>query len=342
MILLSYILPCYNTELYIDKCINSLYEQGFDESEFEVICVNNASQDNLDENIIKAKKIHENIVHIKLSNNVYSGGAYNEGIKASKGKYIIFVDSDDYIKENSIKSLIDDMEANHLEALQINIQPFGFPNSNSSIDINSLAGNGNMSSAEKPISGVEYMSLFKSLNEISLMPIPAYRRIFLRDFIVSNNLYFSLTTIGCDLLHSLQVFSVLRWLKITANKVYMFRYNPNGVTKGNWSIDKNHSLITNMLKSYDVVSNMDLEESVKQIFLQHIGNLLNRGLTKINGLHLNDKRTLLGLLDFKDIKQKTQNFKFVCKFPSFYLFLYKNLGNKCSNFIIKLCDLCSK
>ena len=234
------------------------------------------------------------------------------------------------------------MEVNQLEALQINIEPFGFSDSNSLINTNDLSGNGNMNSVDRLITGSDYLSIFKSLREISLMPIPAYRRIFLRDFIVNNNLYFSLTTLGCDLLHSLQVFSFLKRFKISASKVYMFRYNPNGVTKGLWTKEKNYSLITNMLKSYNAVSVMNLDICVKQLFLKHITNLLNYGLNQINILHLDDKIILLNNLDLKDVNSKASYSKLVFKYPSIYLFLYKVLGNRCSSFIIRIIDYCCK
>jgi glycosyltransferase involved in cell wall biosynthesis len=55
-ILVSYILPCYNTGLYIRQCIESLYRQGLDEKQFEVIFVNNATEDNSEEIVFEIRK----------------------------------------------------------------------------------------------------------------------------------------------------------------------------------------------------------------------------------------------------------------------------------------------
>ena len=335
MILVSYILPCYNTEKYIDQCISSLYEQGFEESEFEVICVNNASQDNLDENIKKAKSVHDNIVHIRLTKNVFSGGAYNEGIRASRGKYIVFVDSDDYMKANSVRPLIEDMQLNNLEAIQINIQPFGFSDNCTASDLDNLNGNGNMKHDINMISGVDYLSSQRTLDDITRFPIPAYRRFYLRDFIVKNDLYFSISTMGCDLLHTYQAFSLLKKLKIISEKIYMFRYNPSGVTKSGWSIEKVSFLITNMLKSYDVTSEMKLETSIKDLYLQHIKDLLNMGLNKIDLLTMEDKRKIINGIDLDEIASKTDTIKLVYKHPSLYLFLYDFFNDNMASLIVR-------
>ena len=124
MIKVSYILPCYNTEKYIGQCIGSLYRQNMQENEFEVICVNNATTDNLESTVFKFQEKHSNIHYLKLDVNVCSGGAYNAGLKVAKGKYIQFIDSDDYLKDDVENNLISEMERFDLEMLYFNIAPF--------------------------------------------------------------------------------------------------------------------------------------------------------------------------------------------------------------------------
>ena len=94
----SIIIPVYNAEKTIEKCVNSLLSQSF--CDYEIILVDDCSKDlslQICENL--AKK--DNKVHIlKLENNSGVSTARNYGLKNAKGKYILFIDSDDFVKEN--------------------------------------------------------------------------------------------------------------------------------------------------------------------------------------------------------------------------------------------------
>ena len=99
----SIIVPAYNTEKYINKCLTSLINQTY--KNIEIIVVNDGSTDN-------TKEIVENFAYsddrIKLFNIENSGvsNARNFAIKNSTGNYIAFVDSDDYISSNYIEIML--------------------------------------------------------------------------------------------------------------------------------------------------------------------------------------------------------------------------------------------
>lgn len=97
MIKVSVIVPVYNTEKYLRRCLDSLVNQTLDE--IEIIVINDCSTDNSKEIIKEYKNKYKNIVLI--DNKVNKGIGYNRntGIKKAKGKYIAFVDSDDWVNE---------------------------------------------------------------------------------------------------------------------------------------------------------------------------------------------------------------------------------------------------
>ncbi len=97
MIKLSVIVPVYNTEKYLEKCLNSLVNQTL--KNIEIIIVDDESTDNSKEIIKKYSKKYDNITAYYLKNGGVSK-ARNYGIKKAKGKYITFLDSDDYIDLN--------------------------------------------------------------------------------------------------------------------------------------------------------------------------------------------------------------------------------------------------
>ena len=123
---ISFILPCYNVEKYIADCLDSLYNQDIPEEEYEVICVNDCSPDNLRDIVIKYQQIHPNLILIDHEVNKRQGGARNTGLNVAKGEYIWFVDPDDYIKPNVIKHLFDLCKKNNLDILQFNYDRVSF------------------------------------------------------------------------------------------------------------------------------------------------------------------------------------------------------------------------
>ncbi len=105
---ISVIVSCYNTEKYVEKCLNSLLNQTY--QNIEIILIDDASQDNT---LKILKKYTQNNLKIKLfENKTNKGLAYsrNLGMKKATGEYLGFIDSDDYIApdyyENLMASLI--------------------------------------------------------------------------------------------------------------------------------------------------------------------------------------------------------------------------------------------
>lgn len=109
---ISVIVPVYNAELYLSKCIESIMNQSF-KDKYELILVNDGSVDHSEDIIDKKiqKYGNDKIVKINQSNGG-QGKARNSGLKAAKGEFVIFIDSDDYIDENMLKELYEEVLAN--------------------------------------------------------------------------------------------------------------------------------------------------------------------------------------------------------------------------------------
>lgn len=98
----SVIIPVYNAEKTIERCLSSLIEQN--RKDVEIIVINDGSQDSSDEIIRKYVQNNSCITYIKQENAGVSV-ARNRGLDAATGKYITFVDSDDYVTEDYFSSL---------------------------------------------------------------------------------------------------------------------------------------------------------------------------------------------------------------------------------------------
>lgn len=103
-ILLSFVMPVYNVEKYLNECLDSVFDPSADEGEYEVIAVDDGSTDNSPE-ILKSYLRHKNFIIIPCGSGG-PGGSRNTGIRAAKGKYIYFVDSDDKLLPGTVPILL--------------------------------------------------------------------------------------------------------------------------------------------------------------------------------------------------------------------------------------------
>lgn len=99
---ISVVVPIYNVEKYIDKCINSILNQSY--KEIEVILVNDGSTDNCLNLCKQYSKMDSRVLVINKKNGGLSS-ARNAGIAVATGKYIVFIDGDDYICLDYIEKL---------------------------------------------------------------------------------------------------------------------------------------------------------------------------------------------------------------------------------------------
>lgn len=101
--LLSIIIPAYNIEAYIAKCLDSLYNQDLPESDYEIIVVDDGSSD---ATAAEAKKSGRGNLTVITQQNSRQGGARNTGLKAAKGKYVMYVDGDDWLAPNVLGKIL--------------------------------------------------------------------------------------------------------------------------------------------------------------------------------------------------------------------------------------------
>ena len=110
---ISIIIPCYNTEKYLDKCIESIMNQTY--QNFEIILVDDCSTDGTWDLINKYTKKNAKIRSIKNRKNSGAGFSRNAAIKIAEYDYISFIDSDDYIQDNFYESLYNNMIKNNAD-----------------------------------------------------------------------------------------------------------------------------------------------------------------------------------------------------------------------------------
>lgn len=108
---ISVIISCYNVEKYIERCIDSIINQTIGLDSLELIFVNDASEDKTLEILLEYEKRYEDsVIVINCLENGRQGTARNIGLKYANGKYIGFVDSDDWIEPDMYELLYEKAE----------------------------------------------------------------------------------------------------------------------------------------------------------------------------------------------------------------------------------------
>jgi glycosyltransferase involved in cell wall biosynthesis len=106
---LSIIVPIFNVESFLGKCLQTLETQNISKDEYEIICINDGSPDKSRSIVIEFQKQFQNIILLDQENKGVSL-ARNHGIDKAAGKYLLFIDADDYVDPNCLKSILDNAD----------------------------------------------------------------------------------------------------------------------------------------------------------------------------------------------------------------------------------------
>lgn len=168
MIRFSLIIPVYNASLYLKDCLDSLTKQGFDSNYDEVLIIDDGSTDN---SAKIAKRFCEKYNYFKLISKTNGGvsSARNAGLKLSRGKYVAFLDADDFVTSNLYLNVVKLMDK-----LLCPCFYFGFSSDISKIE--------------------EFDSCnYYKVSRINSVKAAVWRYVYLKQHLVENNLFFDET-----------------------------------------------------------------------------------------------------------------------------------------------------
>ncbi|MFC5684419.1 glycosyltransferase family 2 protein [Flavobacterium sp. MAHUQ-51] len=115
---LSIIIPVYNTETYLERCLESVFSQDLALKDYEVIAINDGSTDGSLEILKDFESRYENLIVLSQENEG-EAATRNRALQIACGKYITFVDSDDAIEPNTLKTIIKRAEIDTLDMLYL-------------------------------------------------------------------------------------------------------------------------------------------------------------------------------------------------------------------------------
>lgn len=250
--MVSIIVPVYNAEKYLPRCIESILKQTH--KEFELILVDDGSKDRSGK-ICDYYQKQDNRINVIHKENGGVSDARNVGIEVATGTYISFVDSDDWLEENYLEKLLSLMENNDA---QLSIGSFDFRD----LKISYLP--------KQPYDNIDFLDpIFEDCVKFfnSWLRYGPCVKIFCRDIIVNNNIKFNVS-----IKHGEDTLFVNEYLS-NCNKIYitndiLYHYNrlvENSATRKfyNEFFDWNLTILTSLEKLLDKVNISSIEK--KQI-----------------------------------------------------------------------------
>lgn len=221
MIKISIIIPIYNVEKYLEECLSSVY--SLDLSNKEVILINDGSKDNSFKIAKKYKlKYSENTILINQKNKGLSG-ARNTGIRNSSGEYLFFLDSDDFINTEELEDFFkrgleleqDILMGNYYEYYDKKNKRI-FQYSNLDIEIKNRKG---LDILEEGIKNKSF-------------PVVVWNKLYKKDFLNKNGLFFKEGLLHEDNLFTLTAFSLGEKVAYINKIIYNYRQtNLSSITK---------------------------------------------------------------------------------------------------------------
>ncbi len=279
----SVIIPVYNVEKYLRRCLNSVLAQTYDD--YEIICVNDKSPDNSDRILAQyARKFPDKIKVYTNEENLGLGRTREKGLRYAEGEYVMFIDSDDYIRGDYIEAYVRAMEKDSYDMV--------------------IGGYIRDVEGRKK---VHYVS--DSIWSVITYPI-ACAKIFRKTFILDNNIEFSDIRCGEDIYFSLSLaYHNVRY-KVIDYAGYYYYYNKKSIT-GSLDYSKNHeqfvaSIYLRFMKNHDM-SRLD-KNTRYAVEYSYIANMVNALITYDHGAGIKLMKQKYEYV-MRDLERKFPNYR---------------------------------
>lgn len=217
---LSIIIPCRNGEIWIPQVAKSIFSSDLKEEEYEIVFVDDASEDGTYDAMCEVAQAHENVNVVKLATRLFLGGARNQGLKAARGEYVWFVDADDLVAQIGCTGALHYAVENSLDVL-------GF-------EYCLIDYNGKLLRYEKAFkdysiySGITFAkNKFKGLITYHMGYV--WRFLYRRNFLKERNIIFAEGVCWEDTVFMPKAIIEAKRVGAVEDRLYNYRQNPSGI-----------------------------------------------------------------------------------------------------------------
>ncbi len=319
---ISLIIPIYNAEKYLEKMLQSIIEQKF--LDIEIICVDDGSTDG-SLKILKKFSLLDSRIKVFTQYRKGVGSARNLGLTKAKGKYIWFVDADDWISHNSCEELYEIAEKNQADIVYFCVDYF---DSIKQIKVENRWFNSFNDCIDKKY----YNNLldFEDYKEfIFRLSGAVWHKFILRDFIIKNKIYFSENIFLMeDRLYCFDLFLKKPKIFFSLERFYVYRGNRKDNVMGRLS--KDNILKLNIFCYFQEVYNRIQKQSKSIEQKELLNNLFEGFVIYYHQCHVNFKNAYYNkVLKIMKVIRKTQDLRYLHSMDSFKrcesLFKKKNI-----------------
>ena len=260
----SIIITAYNSEKYIKRCISSLLNQNF--GDYEIIIIDDCSTDNTS-NVIKNIK-DKRINLIKLPKNKGVSFCRNLGLKKAKGKYIYFVDYDDFCETTLLKRAYDELKLHPCEVLFFPYVLF--------VDEKQHAKRNNSSRSLKMLMAYNRPFNIEDVGESLLdLNYEVWNKIFDKNFLLKNEIYFKEDlSFSEDLVFYCNFLKFAKKATYLADTGYFYRF----VYKKKF--EKSH-VIKQFEKAFNYIKDDVIEKWGRDFYIKKVSAILNYWIIKL-------------------------------------------------------------
>ena len=269
----SVIIPVYNVEKYIDRCLKSIISQNYDD--LEIIVIDNGSTDSSGSICDTYASEYSNISVYHIENHGV-GAARNFGLSKARGEFIYFVDSDDYLVGNLFAEFEDKLVPD------LDLLVFSYYNS-----FEQELTERNRTKKCLPYSGLydknDFIKIFTDLF-LSDMLYTVWNKIYRREFLLENNLSFEQYELGEDVRFNLNVYRNVNKVYLSQDSYYVYVIGRKGSAMSGYNPKRLQyqlqelKLVDSLLKDWHIDSS-NLDNTVKARIL--MGNIYNISKQKL-------------------------------------------------------------
>ena len=266
---ISIIVPVYNVEKYIDKCLNSLVNQTL--KNIEIIVVNDGSPDNSQKIIDKYVKKYPTLIKSYIKENGGQGSARNYGLEKSNGEYIMYVDSDDYIEPNMAELMYTKAKKEFSDIV--------------------VCGNYVVDEENRIIKEERSHDFDKSLKKENFLfgKMAVWNKIYKRNLLIDNNLTFRSKLWYEDLDFTIKVFSLTDKISYVDDLLYNYLLR-DGSTMNNSNAKRNLELCDAFDSAIDFLKKNKLNKKMhSEIEFLCIYHMYICGITRVININCNNK-----------------------------------------------------
>ena len=277
----SVIIPVYNVEKYIDRCLKSIISQNYDD--LEIIVIDNGSTDSSGSICDTYASEYSNISVYHIENHGV-GSARNFGLSKARGEFIYFVDSDDYLVGNLFAEFEDKLTPD------FDLLVFSYYNS-----FEQEMTEKNRKKKILPYNGsydkYDFSKIFKDLF-LSDMLYTVWNKLYRREFLIENNISFEKYELGEDVRFNLNVYREVNKVYLSQDSYYVYVIGRKGSAMSSYNPKRLQyqlqelELVDSLLKDWNIDSS-NLDNTVKaRILMSNIHNISKQKLPVIKKVKL--------------------------------------------------------